>query len=199
MQTAFLNIPHEHAMNKLGGGCTRFNAALNPHNTNIPLPHLHPDVPFSHLPPTPPSTPLVVPMSLDPEPSSTAGREDIDTSFNARMRSYMTQPHQDFLTQLARHSIRSFVEAHTVESPDLMEAYNSCVAALKRWRDAHIRIVTQFVIIPARAASGTVRANNDFGTSIERIPVRGTGGTSLVPLLKIYRNNTLQRLLFPFS
>jgi indoleamine 2,3-dioxygenase len=191
-------------MNKLGGGCTRFNAALNPHNFCPELPLHHPDVPLSHFPPTPPTTPLVVPMTLDHQPSDSTDHNEIDTSFNARMRSYMTQAHQNFLTQLERHSIRSFVDYHSAESPDLKEAYNLCVTALKRWRDAHIRIVTQFVIIPARAAAAAnellcpIRAN-DFGTPIERIPVRGTGGTLLVPLLKVYRNNTIQRLLFPSS
>ena len=191
-------------MNKLGGGCTRFNAALNPHNPCPDLPSLHPDVPFSHFPPTPPTTPLVVPMTLDNQPSDSTGHDEIDTSFNARMRSYMTQAHQNFLTQLERHSIRSFVGNHSGECPDLNDAYNFCVTSLKRWRDAHIRIVTQFVIIPARAAAGTneplcpIRVNS-FGTPTERIPVRGTGGTSLVPLLKVYRNNTMRRILFPSS
>jgi Indoleamine 2,3-dioxygenase len=189
-------------MSGLGGGCTRFNAALNPHNRNMDvcLPPLHPPVLLSHVPPTPPPSPLIVPMTLDPLPSSSGHPPEVDTSFNARMRSYMSQAHQDFLTQLERHSIRSFVDNHATQSPDLAEAYNSCVSALKRWRDAHIRIVTQFVIIPARAtAHASWSCTGEFNEPIGRTPVRGTGGTSLVPLLKIYRDNTLRRFVFPWA
>lgn len=219
----FLNVPHAHGKGGLGGGCTRFNAALDPHNDTLEvesvLPKDHPPVPFSHYPPTPPSTPPATPTrrvtQLSENPTSA-----IDTSFNARMRSYMPQLHQDFLTELSHHSIRAFVEASRAEEPvedstgvaclhwrieraELCAAYDDCVMALKRWRDAHIVIVTQYVIVPARAVGGAnepgcrVTVNTTTGEAVERQakPVRGTGGTSLIPLLKIYRNNTLGRLL----
>lgn len=147
-----------------------------------------------------------------------SSKPSIDTSFNARMRSYMTQPHQDFLTELSHHAVRSFVENRRSEGlatesidaarllsqsecSELCAAYDDAVMALKRWRDAHIIIVTQYVIVPARAVGGAnepgarVIVDSATGEMVEREakPVRGTGGTSLVPLLKIYRNNTLGR------
>jgi indoleamine 2,3-dioxygenase len=174
----------------------------------------------------------------------------IDTSFNARMRSYMIQDHQEFLLHLAQRSIRGFVQSYRREAtrltasaeeekeeeeekeskgdaipdPDpasspfsaraarrhalseLFVAYDAAVLALKRWRDAHIIIVTQYVIVPARALNGAnepgartyVQVDKRTGEATEVAreskPVRGTGGTSLIPLLKIYRNNTLGRL-----
>ena len=152
----------------------------------------------------------------------------------------MTQAHQDFLTTLAKHSIRDFVTKYrkelesledsdedestdteeestsTFSSPsssmaryrrhvcsELTSAYDASVLAMKRWRDGHIIIVTQYVIVPARAVNGAnepgrrVHIDTTTGESVEReaLPVRGTGGTSLVPLLKIYRNNTLGRMV----
>jgi hypothetical protein len=225
----FLSVPHPHGKRGLGGGCTRFNAALDPHNpllgTEPVLPKDHPPVPLSQYPLTPPATPTSRGIPLTEFPISSMETQldssAIDTSFNARMRSYMTQAHQDFLVCLSEHSIRAFVEQRRItDSPDddeadaasllrlyecsqLCAAYDDCVLALKRWRDAHIRIVTQFVIVPARAKGGAnepgarVTIDNSTGEAVEReaLPVRGTGGTSLVPLLKIYRNNTLGRLL----
>jgi len=223
----FLNVPHPHGKRGLGGGCTRFNAALDPHNpllgTEFVLPKDHPPVPISQFPLTPPATPPSRGISLTEFPLGEIkpSGSSIDTSFNARMRSYMTQAHQDFLVRLSEHSIRAFVEQHRIteslvddkadaasllqlyERSHLCAAYDDCVMALKRWRDAHIIIVTQFVIVPARAKNGAnepgarVTVDCMTGKAVEReaLPVRGTGGTSLVPLLKIYRNNTLGRLL----
>jgi indoleamine 2,3-dioxygenase len=116
----------------------------------------------------------------------------VDTSFNARMRSYMPEGHSTFLLHLARHSIRSFVERYDV--PELTAAFSGCVLSLKKWRDAHIVIVTQFVICPARHADGSDKPRALEARSSEAKPVRGTGGTSLIPLLKIYRDNTSTRV-----
>ena len=118
----------------------------------------------------------------------------VDTSFNARMRSYMPEAHDTFLLHLARHSIRPFVEKSNAS--ELKEAFNACVIALKKWRDAHVVIVTQFVILPARRADGSdTRGVCPAAKLTVREPVRGTGGTSLIPLLKTYRDNTLSRVL----
>ncbi len=129
----------------------------------------------------------------------------------------MTQAHQNFLVMLSDHSIRPFVEARSSTHPELVNAYGACVKSLKKWRDAHIRIVTQYVIVPARANNGANEPSSkgysqrfacgfdfdqkgriidvELGTKGERRPVRGTGGTSLIPLLKKYRDNTLNRVI----
>ncbi|KAF8327209.1 Indoleamine 2,3-dioxygenase [Cantharellus anzutake] len=269
---AFLDVPHPHSKKGLGGGCTRFNSALDPNNKQLELvadtpamcpvtgvssvlPDGHPPIIIppitpnspntrstttsswkkililpSHFPPTPPLTPPVSKLALDIDALSLDGDDvsllpnssspgQIDTSFNARMRSYMTEAHQNYLTMLSANTIRPFIQARSSTHPELVQAYSACVTSLKKWRDAHIRIVTQFVIVPARAKGGAndpcakgysqrVCFGFDFdekgrmidldgveGRKVERLPVRGTGGTSLIPLLKRYRDNTLSRVI----
>ena len=229
---AFLDVLHPHSKPNLGGGCTRFNAALDPNNAALAD---HPTIlgcPFqkrhkSVVPLTPSDTPPLSPLaetfdlskSLHFLPSqvedavSPAPKSAVDTSFNARMRSYMTEGQQNFLTWLREHSIRPFVESLQSNSSSfagylsptqkraIIEGYDSCLMALKGWRDAHILIVTQYVIIPARKPTSILsqippRHPGDVG---KPKVVRGTGGTSLVPLLKIYRDNTLRALLTPLQ
>jgi indoleamine 2,3-dioxygenase len=69
----------------------------------------------------------------------------------------------------------------------MTSSYNAALQALSRFRDAHIRVVTRYVICPARSKTIVRDPALDSGS------VRGTGGTSLVPLLKVYRDETLHR------
>ncbi|KAB5595781.1 Indoleamine 2,3-dioxygenase [Ceratobasidium theobromae] len=136
---------------------------------------------------TPPLTPvrsemLVIPADLDiSEPS----KEPLDTSFLGRMRKYMPGGHQLFLEHLRSLSFGPTVRELIRGAPHLAESYNSSIQALSRFRDAHIRVVTRYVICPARSKTIVRDPSLDSGA------VRGTGGTSLVPLLKVYRNETL--------
>ncbi|KAG8713317.1 hypothetical protein FRC08_013409 [Ceratobasidium sp. 394] len=115
------------------------------------------------------------------------GQEPLDTSFLGRMRKYMPGGHQLFLDHLRSLSfgptVRSLTSSNTA-SP-LAKSYNDALTALSGFRDAHIRVVTRYVICPAR--SGTIVRD----PALDSGAVRGTGGTSLVPLLKVYRNETL--------
>ncbi|KAF8340476.1 Indoleamine 2,3-dioxygenase [Cantharellus anzutake] len=232
---AFLDVLHPHSKLNLGGGCTRFNASLDPNNLTLgPLPEGHPSLSgslsqkssVSLTPLTPPETPayspavdafnvsrLLVSLPTQPEGAITSGpKSAVDTSFNARMRSYMTQGQQDFLSWLREHSIRPFIESlhfsdsspstdylSTCQKATIIQAYDACLMALKRWRDAHILIVTEYVIIPARKPTSILSHIPSWksGDVEEPKAVRGTGGTSLIPLLKIYRDNTLRALLSP--
>ncbi|KAG8748248.1 hypothetical protein FRC10_007637 [Ceratobasidium sp. 414] len=140
---------------------------------------------------TPPGSPVASPVLL---PIPGAGdvpklgvQPELDTSFIVRMRKYIPGNHQQFLLHLARSTIRPHVAACT--SSPVRRAYNDCVWAIKRFRDTHIKIVTLYVIHPARSKVLVKDAD------VESAPVRGTGGTSLVPLLKAYRNNTANTML----
>lgn len=99
--------------------------------------------------------------------------------------------HQRFLDHLKSlrvgPAIRDLIHSSSSSSPDLGDAYNASLNALSGFRDAHIRVVTRYVICPAR--SGTIVRD----PALDSGAVRGTGGTSLVPLLKVYRNETLGR------
>ncbi|KAI9295241.1 IDO-domain-containing protein [Neoconidiobolus thromboides FSU 785] len=64
------------------------------------------------------------------------------------MRAYMPGLHRKFLEDLALVSnIKEFVERNGGECA---EAYNECVLNLKEFRDQHIKIVTRYIIVPAR-------------------------------------------------
>ncbi|KAG9126019.1 hypothetical protein FRC07_005197 [Ceratobasidium sp. 392] len=135
---------------------------------------------------TPPGSPVASPVLL-PTPGvgevpKLGPQPELDTSFIVRMRKYIPGNHQKFLLHLARSTIRPHVAV--CRSPSVRRAYNDCVWAIKRFRDTHIKIVTLYVIHPARSKVLVKDAE------VESAPVRGTGGTSLVPLLKAYRNNT---------
>ncbi|GAB1521895.1 hypothetical protein RhiTH_004994 [Rhizoctonia solani] len=136
--------------------------------------------------PTPPSSPyespVLNPVSSRGEVPKLQPQADLDTSFIVRMRKYIPGNHQKFLLHLAHSSVRPHVAV--CASSGVRRAYNDCVWAIKRFRDTHIKIVTLYVIHPARSK---VLVKD---TDSESAPVRGTGGTSLVPLLKAYRNNT---------
>lgn len=101
------------------------------------------------------------------------------------MRKYMPGGHQLFLEHLRSLSFGPTVRELIRGAPHLAESYNSSIQALSRFRDAHIRVVTRYVICPARSKTIVRDPSLDSGA------VRGTGGTSLVPLLKVYRNETL--------
>lgn len=142
--------------------------------------------------PTPPCSPEASPLLNSPS-SFAEGRVpklqdqlNLDTSFIVRMRKYIPGNHQQFLLHLAHSTIRPYVAAS--RDPAVRRAYNDCVWAIKRFRDTHIKIVTLYVIHPARSKV-LVKA-----PEAESAPVRGTGGTSLVPLLKAYRNNTISTI-----
>ncbi|KAF8666561.1 Indoleamine 2,3-dioxygenase [Rhizoctonia solani] len=139
---------------------------------------------------TPPLTPLesevptVIPVDLK---IPAHGGEPIDTSFLGRMRKYMPGGHQLFLDHLRSLKSGPTIRALAQDSTHLANSYNVALQALSGFRDAHIRVVTRYVICPARSKTVVRDPALDSGS------VRGTGGTSLVPLLKVYRDETLHR------
>ncbi|QRV89335.1 indoleamine 2,3-dioxygenase [Ceratobasidium sp. AG-Ba] len=89
---------------------------------------------------------------------------------------------------------------------ELQAAYDASVAALKRFRDGHIKIATlyivnqarkPFVIQPQPRETVVVQPQPDPELTTEAI--KGTGGTSLVPFLKECRDNTIRAMVHPPS
>jgi indoleamine 2,3-dioxygenase len=159
----FLGIEHPYAEGP-GSGC----AAFDPHKRSTSSSSTF-DYPLT--PPPSPTRLRSSTHSFQTRPSL------VDTSFIPRMRSYMPGPHQLFLSEFPSRPSMLFRN-----TPSLQPSYNACVMALKRFRDNHIRIVTQYVICPARSVPQKLGEESQ--------PVRGTGGTALVPLLKVYRDTT---------
>ena len=101
---------------------------------------------------TPPATPSLLSSSLKSEEfsvTSATNPKKLDTLFISHMRFYMPGPHQNFLDYLSQFCIRPLVSEH----PALQANYNSCLASLQKFRNSHIKVVTRYVICPARSAN----------------------------------------------
>ncbi|KAF1931007.1 indoleamine 2,3-dioxygenase family protein [Didymella exigua CBS 183.55] len=120
-------------------------------------------------------------------------------NFHAEMREYMPGPHKRFLDDIESiANIRSYVDSHQ-EDTELLEAYNEAIAALSRFRDIHIALVTRFIIIPARQGRPAQFAErNDIASMSTKMAAEkgqvqelvGTGGTKLIPFLRTSRDET---------
>jgi indoleamine 2,3-dioxygenase len=93
------------------------------------------------------------------DPASTSnGQEDskqkktAETTFMTRMLEYMPAPHRAFLTHLASHPhpVRQLVLDNQLARPQLVQAYDSALGALKRLREKHMRVATLYIIQQAR-------------------------------------------------
>jgi indoleamine 2,3-dioxygenase len=103
--------------------------------------------------------------------------------FIKEMRAYMPGPHRRFLEALSRVSnLRDFV-TECVDGEELREAYDACLAGLRRFRDIHIQIVSRYILVPSGKVA--VKKPNPGGET-------GTGGTQLIPFLKQVREETME-------
>ncbi|KAH0832856.1 Indoleamine 2,3-dioxygenase [Lanmaoa asiatica] len=109
------------------------------------------------------------------------------------MQNYMPRHHRNFLRHLTDNPrpVRNLVVGG---DPQLVEAYNDAVHAVKQFRDAHIRIVALYIIGPAsrerRAAKGV-----EVELEEKRPPLTGTGGTHLVQFLRGVRDKTAEAVI----
>lgn len=133
--------------------------------------------------------------------------------FLVRMRAYMARHHRNFLRHLAAapRPLRAAV-ARTGDAV-LTDAYNAAVAALRRLRDAHLRIVTLYIVGPSHRAppassapaltglaaqaeeAAKVGFANGTGSGSGPALLRGTGGTDLIQFLKGVRDRTSEAAL----
>lgn len=165
------------------------------HGTTPPIPHSHAAATSaSTAPPTPSSSTFT---SEGPHPLYGSP----DTTFLQRMQQYMPRHHRAFLQYLGtvEKPVRRLVIKYTsisfpmqdegkLEAP-LKRAYNDAVDALKRFRDAHIRIATLYIITQSK------RQHPISTETPNETKAVGTGGTQLVPFLKGARDNTLRTTL----
>lgn len=79
----------------------------------------------------------------------------------------------------------------TKDAP-LLEAYNAAVLGLKEFRDAHLIIVTLYVIGPGRRAA---REDAKGGLTGGKEPLKGSAGGDLAMLLKEFRDRTTGAVL----
>jgi indoleamine 2,3-dioxygenase len=114
-------------------------------------------------------------------------------AYLTRMQSYMPRHHRNLLQHLSTHpySLRSTVQSSN--DPDLLDAYNSAVNAVKEFRNVHLLIVATYIIGPSkrhREAEGQESAEKSE-------PLKGTGGSMMVQFLRGVRDQTAQAILPP--
>ncbi|KAG8745610.1 hypothetical protein FRC10_007501 [Ceratobasidium sp. 414] len=144
-------------------------------------------------------------------PAPSEQNKKADRTFMQRMQRYMPGRHQQFLNVLGSSSnpLREVV----VRTPALHDSYDSCIKALKGFRDAHMRIACLYVVsmsrseaaqeaarkagCPVAAMFDTMRQNGELSAPpvTERKVVRGTGGNELSNLLKACRDATTRALV----
>lgn len=82
-------------------------------------------------------------------------------NFIMEMRKYMPGPHARFLKDVSSvANIRAFVETHGQSDNELRVAYDACLAMLSKLRDAHIGIVTRYIVTPSRAERARSRSRS---------------------------------------
>ena len=95
--------------------------------------------------------------------------------FLTEMRHYMLPPHRQFIEALERGpSIQAFVRSQRHAHPAAAEQYNACLKLLETFRQKHIELSVRYILHQAND-------QND---------VKGTGGTTFVPLLSEARKET---------
>ncbi|QNP99663.1 Indoleamine 2,3-dioxygenase [Yarrowia lipolytica] len=119
-------------------------------------------------------------------PASQATAPPKQNNFIHEMRKYMPGPHRRFLEHLQQVAeIRDFVLANQAEHPEIVLAYDACLAMLRSFRDKHIQIVSRYIILQAKE-----KAKTGIALTAPAGPERGTGGTALIPFLKQARDET---------
>ncbi|KAI9460037.1 Indoleamine 2,3-dioxygenase [Russula earlei] len=128
-------------------------------------------------------------------PAPSEENKKADRGFMERMRRYMPGAHHAYLRDLGALPVP--VRSLAKTSPLLRESYDLSILALKKFRDAHIRIVTLYVISMAGTTPpGTPEeASERRGMQREGGRAKGTGGSNVASLLKAGRDATDRSLV----
>ncbi|KAG9247065.1 Indoleamine 2,3-dioxygenase [Calycina marina] len=114
-------------------------------------------------------------------------------SFHKEMRDYMPGGHRRFLEIIQQvANIREYAQACAL-GEEITIAYNDAVISLSKLRDNHIRLVTRYIVMPARKSSANAMTgglNLAVVSSGKNDVLSGTGGTQLIPFLKQSRDET---------
>ena len=190
-----------------------------------PSPAHSPATPSSSSPPVTPTPSLEARTPTATTTATTTAHVPPKAPFLTRMRAYMPRHHRNFLRHLgaAPRPLRTAVA--WMGDDALTEAYNAAVDALRRFRDAHLRIVALYIVGPshrgAHHTSPTASTPRAQVTAADEVAVaevcageksigietgtgevtaaprllRGTGGTDLIKFLKGARDHTSEATL----
>ena len=131
-------------------------------------------------------------------PAETPRLQTHEATFLERMLQYMPLSHRTFLLHLSTHPtpLRSLVISHGASHPKLAAAYDEALAALQRFREKHMRVVSIFIVQQARRQpSDRIRAILGSPVGLPVGELRGTGGTALFKFLKQCRDNTVRAMI----
>lgn len=160
--------------------------------------------------PSSPSSSLSGLSSPTPVPPEVASSAHIPSKapFLTRMRAYMPRHHRNFLRHLGAAPRPLRAEVMRMRDAALTEAYNAAVDGLRRFRDAHLRIVALYIVSPshrsptfsppiaqAEAAAEACDVQMGMATKSPAGLLRGSGGTHLVRFLKGVRDRTSEAAL----
>ncbi|KAN0128532.1 Indoleamine 2,3-dioxygenase [Lactarius tabidus] len=126
-------------------------------------------------------------------PAPSEENKRADRGFMERMRRYMPGDHQAFLRDLA--ALRVPIRARAKTSPLLRESYDLAVLALKKFRDAHMRIACLYVISMANTTPPGTPEQASERQGVQKGPREGTGGSHISSLLKAGRDATNRSVL----
>ncbi|OAL69247.1 hypothetical protein A7D00_6709 [Trichophyton violaceum] len=146
-------------------------------------------------------------------------------NFLMEMRAYMPGPHRKFLEHVSSVSnIQNYVQAHQ-SNTELITAFNTAVAMVKAIRTTHITMVSRYIVVKSREERNTKVPTSPPATSTGlnrpesqplstpggmlmsnrpskgemKAPLRGTGGTALIPFLKQARDETGEAAIGPWA
>jgi indoleamine 2,3-dioxygenase len=128
-------------------------------------------------------------------PVADASSTSLSAPFAQRMRVYMPRRHRAFLEVLSSssHSLRNLVTE--TNDPRLSEAYNASVLALKEFRDAHMIIITLYIIGPSKRVAREEAEAQGREVAAPKDDLKGSAGGDLARLLKDFRDRTSHALL----
>ncbi|KAB8265375.1 indoleamine 2,3-dioxygenase [Aspergillus pseudonomiae] len=135
-----------------------------------------------------------------------------ERAFLLEMRQYMPGPHRRFLERIPPHAnMREFVRNNPC-GEELNAAYARAVCMLRSLRNAHLRIVSRYIIVESKKTTpilcsicnsrthttNPLEFSKDLSVDCSRqddsrkrgAALRGTGGTPLVQFLKRLRDDT---------
>ncbi|KAL7413731.1 Indoleamine 2,3-dioxygenase [Mrakia frigida] len=166
-------------------------------------------------------------LGIDHSPAKKEGDKAADATFMERMLQYMPGPHRRFLLHLqAGPTIRDLVLANPdFAGGDLTRAFDETVTTMGRFRDGHMKIVTQYIIsqarkpppphffpltsssstllttsLPSPPPKSTPLASESWTQGSEKLPaqeevLRGTGGSDLQSFLVRCKEKTVATLI----
>ena len=120
-------------------------------------------------------------------------------SFHEEVRLYMPSPHRKFLDIVSRlDSIKDFAHStsKSLAQKHLLQSYQDATTAFGDFRQAHMQMVTRYIIVPSRKPSPSSTSGVNLATASLHVnggsttELTGTGGTDLIPFLKTTRDDT---------